>query len=228
MNKGPLYKSRYSQSRSRAHNKTRKTVKRGILPRGLSVGRRAELRANITRRALQNARRRGKTISRSNIKLPIDSIKDVNRYLRNLTTTYEDEQNSGSNSKLLDAVSQVFDRISAEIIEIRGDLPSLSGTKYPVLKTDDQDKVLERIEELTVYISKVVIKTSNNEVASKILKIMRGAFQESKRELLELMEQVESDSESENENGSDSDSEKDEEMSDDLNNLMMALGTIKF
>ena len=129
----PLYKSRYSKSRSKANNKTRKTVKKSILPRGLSVGRRAELRANITRRALQNARRRGKTINRSNIKIPIDSIKDVNRYLRNLTTTYEDEQNSGSNSKLLDAVSQVFDRISAEIIDIRKELPSLSGTKYPVL-----------------------------------------------------------------------------------------------
>jgi U3 small nucleolar RNA-associated protein 14 len=58
---------------------------------------------------------------------------------------------------------------------------------------------------------------------------MRGAFQESKSALLELMEKVESDSESENEmNESDSDSERDEDMSDDLNNLMMALGTIKF
>jgi hypothetical protein len=153
---------------------TRKSVKSIKMPRGLNSFQKAQYLRNATRRARANAHRRGTPFVQGSVRLPIDELKSVNRHLNALLSAYEEEQDAGRHGNLIDTISMIFDEISSDISRVKADLPNIS--KYPELSSDSEEHIFERMEELARYNKIVVIRGGDNELAKKILRIIRKAF----------------------------------------------------
>ena len=154
----------------------RKSVKTRKIPRGLSVYQRSMYLRNATRRARVNAHRRGTPFVQGSIRLPIDELKSINKHLSALLSAYEDEQDAGRHDGIIDTISMILVEISSDILRIKADLPNLSHSRYPELSSDSEEHIFERMEELVMYNRRVVIRSGNNELAKKILQIIRKAF----------------------------------------------------
>jgi hypothetical protein len=155
---------------------TRKSVKSIKMPRGLTSFQKGQYLRNATRRARVNAHRRGTPFIQGSVRLPIDELKSVNRHLNALLSAYEDEQDSGRYGDVIDTISMIFVEISSDILRIKANLPNLHSSKYPELSSDSEEHIFERMEELARYNRSVIIRGGDNELAKKILRIIRKAF----------------------------------------------------
>ena len=198
----------------------RKSVKTRKMPRGLSIYQRSQYLRNATRRAMVNAHRRGLPFVRANVKLPIDELRSINKHLKALLSAYEDEQESGRHSGIIDTISMIFVEISSDILRIKGDLPNLSRSNYPELSSDSEEHIFERMEELAMYNRRVVIRNENNELAKKLLQIIRKAF---------LAYRVPNSANANNSNSNNSNSNNSTPaVKDELDTLMDALSALRF
>lgn len=202
----------------------RKSVKTRKIPRGLSSYQRSQYLRNATRKAMVNAHRRGLTFVRANVKLPIDELKSINKHLSTLLSAYEDEQDAGRHDGIIDTISMILVEISSDILRIKADLPNLSRSKYPELSSDSEEHIFERIEELTMYNRRVVIRSGNNELAKKILQIIRKSFFAHRVPNSTNMNSSNSNSNSNNSNSNNSNPA----IKDELDTLMDALSGLRF
>ena len=194
----------------------RKSVKTRKIPRGLSIYQRSQYLRNATRRAMINAHRRGLPFVRGNVKLPIDELRSINKHLKALLSAYEDEQESGRHAGLIDTISMIFVEISSDILRIKSDLPQLSRSNYPELSSDSEEHIFERMEELAMYNRRVVIRNENNDLAKKLLQIIRKAF---------LAHRVPNSANNSNSNNSNNSTPA---VKDELDILMDALSGLRF
>jgi len=113
----------------------------------------------------------------------VEVMTSVNSKLKNLMTSYLNIEDEGSDLKT--AISKVFATISEGLIKLHEDnkLKYLKG--YSTLKKlgNPEEDAPERVEELTEYIDKVVIKKLLVPLGRLIFGILRDAFDEHKAEL---------------------------------------------
>jgi len=214
-------------------NTRRKSVKSRQMPRGLTMMQRQQWMRNATRSARFNAHRRGVPFVQANVVLPIVQLKKVNSNLKRLLSAYEEEQDAGRHSAVIDTISMIIAEISNDILRIKDSLPFLYLTNYPELASDNEDHVFERIEELTKYIRLAVIRRGDNELAKRLLRIIRKAFISHRAPIANAnANNSSSNSNSNNSNNSNSNSSNSsnagEAVRDELDALMGALSGMRF
>lgn len=113
----------------------------------------------------------------------LEVMTSVNGKLKGLMSSYDNIEDQGSD--LMTAISKVFAKVSEGLIKLHQEnkLSHLKG--YSTLKKlgNPEDDAPERVDELTKYIDKVVIKKQLVPLGRLILEILRGAFHEHKAEL---------------------------------------------
>jgi len=210
-------------------NTRRKGVKSKQMPRGLTPMQRAQYLRNATRSARVNAHRRGIPFVQANIVLPVVQLKKINSNLKRLLSAYEDEQDAGRHGRIIDTITMIFAEISNDILRIKGDLPYLYSSNYPELASDNEDHVFERIEELTKYIRVVVIRRGDNDLAKRLLRMIRSAFMNNRVPVANnTNSNSNSNNSNSNSNNSSSANNSEEAVRDELDTLMDALSGMRF
>jgi len=209
-------------------NTRRKSVKSKRMPMGLTMIQKQQWLRNATRSARVNAHRRGVPFVQANVVLPIVQLKQINSNLKRLLSVYEDEQDAGRHSAVIDTISMIIADISNDILRIKDSLPFLYLTNYPELASDNEEHVFERIEELTKYMRIAVIRRGDNNLAKRLLRIIRAAFMAHRVPIANANNSSSSSNSNSNNSNSSSESNAGEAVRDELDTLMDALSGMRF
>ena len=211
-------------------NTRRKSVKSKKMPVGLTMLQRQQWMRNATRKARVNAHRRGVPFVQANVVMPVVQLKKINSNLKRLLSVYEDEQDAGRHTAVIDTISMIFADISNDILRIKDTLPFLYLSNYPELASDNEEHVFERIEELTKYMRIAVIRRGDNELAKRLLRIISRAFMAHRVPIANANNSSSNSNSNSNNSSSNSSSESNagEAVRDELDTLMDALSGMRF
>ena len=211
-------------------NTRRKSVKSKKMPMGLTMLQKQQWMRKATRNAKVNAHRRGTPFVQANVVMPVVQLKKINSNLKRLLSVYEDEQDAGRHTAVIDTISMIFADISNDILRIKDTLPFLYLSNYPELASDNEEHVFERIEELTKYMRIAVIRRGDNELAKRLLRIISRAFMAHRAPIANANNSSSNSNSNSNNSSSNSSSESNagEAVRDELDTLMDALSGMRF